>query len=370
MTTKATLKDIAAAMGVTSTTVHRALKGKSGVSEETRQAVRELAAKMGYRSNYLASALKRKSIRLAIALPEAVGDNKYYYGLMWRGVRDFLAEISEFPVMPIERTYSFVYGANGAALENLYQNHADELDGLLTMGVDQGQSLYFVEKFAERGVPVVYVGNDIPSGRRFCCIKSCDEMAGSLAAELLTTFHEDRAQKRVILLGHFGQLGMTDQIHNAAGFEAYIGEHSPYLTLVQLRGADHLEVCHELEQTLRSAESVCAVYSCSARYTVYMLQVIKKLGMAGRLKLIGNDSFEESLDALERGELTAIIDKKIARQSYLAAKILFDHVVKGEYPSSSQLQLRPEVILRSNLKKRFLSALVPSGSQPAYGEIL
>jgi ABC-type sugar transport system substrate-binding protein len=238
------------------------------------------------------------------------------------------------------------------------------------MGVEQGQSLYFVEKFTERGVPVVCVGNDIPGSSRFCCIKSCDEMAGSLAAELLTAFHEDKEQKKVILLGHFGQLGMTDQIHNAAGFEAYIKEYAPYLTLIQLRGADHREVCRELEQALRSAESVYAVYSCSARYTVYMLRVIESLGMTGRLKLVGNDSFEESLDALERGELTAVIDKKIARQSYLAAKILFDHVVKGEYPPGSQLQLRPEVILRSNLKKRFLSALAPSGSQPVYGEIL
>ncbi|MDR1377014.1 MAG: LacI family transcriptional regulator [Synergistaceae bacterium] len=356
MTTKATLKDIAAAMGVTSTTVHRALKGKNGVSEKTRRTVRDLAAQMGYRSNYLASALKRKSIRIAVALPEPVGDNKYYYGYMWRGVRDFFAEVPEFPIVPIERTYPFVDGANGSALENLYQNHNDELDGLITMGVDQGQSLYFAEKFIERGVPIVYVGSDIPGGGRFCCVKSCDEMAGSLAAELLTVFHENKTPKKAILLGHFGQLGMTDQIHNAAGFETYIRENVPYLTLIQLRGADHLEVCRELERTLRSEEGVCAIYSCSARYTVYMLRVIEDLGMKGKLKLIGNDSFEESLDALEKGELTAIIDKKITKQSYLAAKILFDHVVKGEYPPSGQLQLRPEVILRSNLEKRFSPA--------------
>ncbi|MDR1379820.1 MAG: LacI family transcriptional regulator [Synergistaceae bacterium] len=370
MTTKATLKDIAEAMGVTSTTVHRALKGKDGVSEKMRQTIRELAAKMGYRSNYLASALKRKSIRIAIVLPEPVDDNKYYYGRMWRGVRDFLAEVSEFPIAPIERTYSFVYGANGAALESLCQNHIGKLDGLITMGVDQGQSLYFVEKFIERGVPIVYVGSDISRGGRFCCVKSCDEMAGSLAAELLTAFHEDKTRRKVILLGHSGQLGMTDQIHNAAGFDAYIRENAPYLTLIQLRGAGHLEVCRELEQTLRSVEGVYAIYSCSARHTVYMLRVIEDLGMKGKLKLIGNDSFEESLNALERGELTAIIDKKIARQSYLAVKTLFDYIVKSEYPPSAQLQLKPEVILRSNLKKHFLSAVESPGNQLAHGEIL
>ncbi|MDR1978139.1 MAG: LacI family transcriptional regulator [Synergistaceae bacterium] len=370
MTTKATLKDIAAAMGVTSTTVHRALRGKDGVSKETRRTVQEMAAKMGYRSNYLASALKRKSIRIAVVLPDPVGDNRYYYGNMWLGVRNFLAEVSEFPIIPIERTYSLVYGANGAALENLYQNYMDEIDGLITMGVDQGQSLYFVEKFTEHGVPIVYIGNDVPGGSRFCCIQSRDEMAGSLAAELLTAFHEDKTRKKVIIIGHFGQLGMTDQIHNAKGFEAYARENAPYLTLIQLRGADRLDVCRELERTLQSASDIYAIYSCSARYTIYMLRVIKDLGMGGSLKLIGNDSFEESLDALRDGELTAIIDKKIARQSYLATKTLFDYTVKGEYPPSRQLQLRPEVILRSNLKKDFLPALTPSDNPSAYSEIL
>jgi LacI family transcriptional regulator len=92
--------------------------------------------------------------------------------------------------------------------------------------------------------------------------------------------------------------------------------------------------------------------------------------MKGKLKLIGNDSFEESLDALKRGDLTAIIDKKIARQSYLAVKTLFDYIVKGEYPASGQLQLRPEVILRSNLTEDFLASLTPYDNQLAYSEIL
>jgi LacI family transcriptional regulator len=194
-------------------------------------------------------------------------------------------------------------------------------------------------------------------------------MAGSLAAELLTAFHEDKTKKKVILIGHFGQLGMTDQLHNAMGFEAYVRENAPYLKPIQLRSADNLEVCSELARILRSVPDVYAIYSCSARCTMYMLRVVEDLGMADGLKLIGNDCFRESLDALEKGALTAIIDKKIARQSYLASKILFDHVVKGEYPPSGQLQLRPEVILRSNLKKDFLSALAPDNPS-AYSEIL
>ena len=59
---KATLKDIAHTLGVSTTTVHRALNGKQGVSDEVSLQIRQLAAQMGYKTNYMASALKRKDI--------------------------------------------------------------------------------------------------------------------------------------------------------------------------------------------------------------------------------------------------------------------------------------------------------------------
>lgn len=348
MTQKVTLKDIAQVMGVTVTTVHRALQGKDGVSDETRKEVQRTATRMGYRANYMAVALKRKQIRIAIALPEPVDDNRYYYGSMWSGVRRFLNEVLEFNIIPWEYTYSFTYGANGNALKSIYEEHIDALDGLFTMGVDQGQSSYYIEKIHEHNVPIVFVGNDMYKDTRLCCVKSCDEMAGSLAAELLTTFNTDQSPKKVIMLGHFGQLGMTDQLYNAMGFDAYLKENAPHITLLQIRHEDHRAACYELEQILKGGQDIYAIYSCSARYTMYMARVVQELGLTGKLKMIGNDCFEESMHLLRQGVLTAVIDKKIARQSYLAMKTLFDYIVKNEYPRGSLLQIRPEVVLHSS----------------------
>ena len=54
-----TISDIAAALGVTPSTVSRALSGSPRVKEETRLAVEKMAAEMGYERNVVASNLRK-----------------------------------------------------------------------------------------------------------------------------------------------------------------------------------------------------------------------------------------------------------------------------------------------------------------------
>lgn len=366
MTDRVTLKSIAAALGVTTTTVHRALQGKDGVSEETGRRIRQAAEDMGYRANYMAAALKRKEIRLAAALPEPSGDSRYYYGGMWQGLRRFLREVAEFHVTPLEYTYTFVHGAHGNALKAIYDRH-DRLDGLLTVGVDQGQSSYYIQKFKERGVPIVLLGSDMYRDARLCCVRAYDEMAGSLAAELLTAFDGERSPKEVVVVGHFGQLGTTDQLLNVKGFEEYLRQYAPHITPRYIRNEDHAVWSSNLEQALTRGALPCAAYSCSARYTVYLVEFLEKFGLAGKLKVIGSDLFDESAAFLQRGALNALIDKKIARQSYLAAKTLFDFAVKNEFPRSDCLHIRPEVMLRKSIS---IGKRIVPGEDSPFDDIL
>ena len=65
-----TISDIAAALGVTPSTVSRALSGSPRVKEETRLAVERMAARMGYERNVVASNLRKgKSDIVGIIVP-------------------------------------------------------------------------------------------------------------------------------------------------------------------------------------------------------------------------------------------------------------------------------------------------------------
>ena len=73
-----TLKDVAEKLGVTITTVHKALNGKEGVSEKRRAEIMKVAAQMGYKVNYMASSLSKKKFHIAVVLPNTDGDNRFF----------------------------------------------------------------------------------------------------------------------------------------------------------------------------------------------------------------------------------------------------------------------------------------------------
>lgn len=347
----ATLKDIARAMGVSATTVHRALQGKERVSEETRETAMRLAAEMGYRANYMAAALKRKSVHFAIALPEPTNENRFYYLNLWQGARRFLETVTEFHVEAHEIYYPLTPDSNGAVLRELYERQADEIDGLLTIAVNHPQSAFFLEKLSAKGVPIALIGSDLHREHRFCCVKSRDEVAGRLAAELLTAFHPPDAAHKIIVTGNMvGSLTMMDQYDNSRGFEQYIERYAPGTVLLRAYNSDTALAYEQMTNLLLQHPDTYAIYSCSARHTVQMCRVIAELGLQGRIRLVGNDCFAESDELLRQGLLTAIIDKKVERQGYLAMQTLFNYKVKGEYPAGSTLSVLPAVVLRSGLE--------------------
>jgi LacI family transcriptional regulator len=343
---KATLKDISKAMNVSMTTIHRALYNKEGVSEQMREEIKKVASEMGYRTNYVAASLKRKTVKFAIVIPEPTNENRYYYLCLWEGVRKFLEEVSEFNIEAMEFSYPLAQGSNGNKLKEVYEKHGEELDGILTVGVNNNQSKYFIEKFHDKDIPVVLIGADILKDKRLCCVKTYDHMAGSLAAELLTSFSDINEKKKIMLTG---DMEMLDQYYNAEGFEDYIKDNAAYIEIVRVNNLKDEEVYTTIKEVLIREKDIYAAYSCSARNTVQMCKVVTDLGLVQQLKLVGNDSFPESIELLKQNILNAIIHKRPNRQAYVAVKALFDHVVKGEYPPSSTILINSLITMKSNL---------------------
>lgn len=71
----ATLKDVAAALGLSPSTVSRALAGHSHVGDATRTSVLRTAREMGYQPNAIARALRRRSTHtIGLIVPSIVND--------------------------------------------------------------------------------------------------------------------------------------------------------------------------------------------------------------------------------------------------------------------------------------------------------
>ena len=290
-----TLKDVAEKLGVTITTVHKALNGKEGVSEKRRAEIMKVAAQMGYKVNYMASSLSKKKFHIAVVLPNTDGDNRFYYGALWDGIRNYLDTVSEFPITVSEYAYPLTRDGNGLVLEKIFNQDSDDLQGLITIAMDHDRSSYFLEKFAKKQIPVVLIGADLHTDFRLCCIKANDTAVGYLAAELLTAFLPSGYPAKILMAGDYGCLGMEDQRLNMQAFSAYLHTYAPSIETVPFQGSDPLAVSKEIRQYLTVHPDTYAIYTCSARFTYHISQCIRQLGIQDRIQVIGNDLFTESV---------------------------------------------------------------------------
>ena len=115
-----TLKDIAQAMGVSVTTVSKALKDYKDISTETKQRIRAYAEKVNFRPNAHASFLRTHKTRLiGLILP--------------RLKHDFFNEIAE---SIIRHAASYAYKVIVLCSEESYQKEANQIQELLQLNVD------------------------------------------------------------------------------------------------------------------------------------------------------------------------------------------------------------------------------------------
>ncbi|HWP50716.1 MAG TPA: LacI family DNA-binding transcriptional regulator [Clostridia bacterium] len=346
MSDRVTLKDIASDLGISRTTVHRALLGKEGISDELRTSICIRAEEMGYTANYVASSLKRKTIRLAVVLPHKEGKGQYYHKYFWDSVETFLPEASSLNAS-IE-FYSFEEDTDEQlALLGALIEEKVPVDGLLTMPAKCDSGMHqMIERFGYRNIPVVLIDNDLPGSRYLCCVAPHDHMTGRLGAEiLLATTH----RKGKVLVAN-GSLESASHMHNLQGFRDYLKENGdPFELLIIQEYGNYARCYDEALRLLKEHKDIVAFYSVTARSSLPLCHAVKEAGLNSVLRGIGSDLFPESAQLLKDDVVQAVIYKNAFDKGMLGFQILFDYVVKNIQPEKTQVTVPISVIMKNNL---------------------
>src|SRR5215470_20165139 len=93
---RATMRDVATALGVSTATVSRALKDDPAISLATRQAVLEMAQRVQYRPSAAARRLRTKSASLIGVVVQSVGDG--YIGDVVLGIQGRARDLGYQPL--------------------------------------------------------------------------------------------------------------------------------------------------------------------------------------------------------------------------------------------------------------------------------
>ena len=147
-TTPITIKGIAKMLGVSKSTVSRALTRQSDVNEETRRKVLELAQKLNYQPNSIALNLRQKRTKtLGVIIPETMNS---FFSRAVGGIQKVAAR-EGYNVIVCQSNESTFTEKN--SLDSLISNHADGL--LISISRETANDEHF-HTLIEKDIPVVF----------------------------------------------------------------------------------------------------------------------------------------------------------------------------------------------------------------------
>ncbi len=148
MKRQVTIKDIARKLGVSISTVSRALKDHPDISVKTREAVKELASILGYKPNMIALNLKHsRTNTIGVLVPEV---EHYFFSSVLNGVEE-VAYKNDFSVMVFQSNESYMREV--LITQNFLTNR---VDGVLASFSKNTHDFTHFKKIIENEIPMVF----------------------------------------------------------------------------------------------------------------------------------------------------------------------------------------------------------------------
>lgn len=323
-------------------TVDRALHGRNGIRESTRQRILQIVRQIGYTPNLAARALSSSKIgvRIGVCIPREI---RFFYDQLWSGVLDEARRLTQLGVQFEFRPVRSLGEDDTKALKELLKAGVNGI--IVAAGNPKGLSP-LIDEAEENGVRVVCVSTDAPESRRSTIVCVEPWLNGHLAGELMGKFVPANSKVAVVA----GMLTALDHRKKTDGFSASFPRHCPGGEIIGiLEGHEDEDVSFQ-----KTFDLVGRVPDLAGIYvnTVNCLPVCRALGargLAGKVKLIATDLFSEMAPYFEKGTISASIYQQPYRQGQTALRLIADHLSsKTALPPT--VHLSPGVVMSSNLK--------------------
>ena len=322
-------------------TVDRALHGRPGINESTRQRILRIAEQIAYKPNLAARALSasKAGARIGVCIPREI---RFFYDQLWSGVLDEAQRVAALGIEFINRPVHALGENDTAAFKELAANGVDGI--ILTAGNPHGLQPH-IDEAEKKGIRVVCVSTDAPESRRSSIVCVEPWLNGHLAGELMGKFVPPGSKVAVVA----GMLSAEDHRRKTAGFSDSFPKHCPGGTITSvIEGHED-----EDESFQKTFDLLGRVPTLAGLYvnTVNCLPVCRALGargLAGKTIRITTDLCAEMSPYFEKGTITASIYQQPHRQGQLAVRLMADHLTrKMSLPAT--MHLSPGVVMSSNL---------------------
>jgi DNA-binding LacI/PurR family transcriptional regulator len=265
----ATIKDIANALGLSTSTVSRALRDSHEISIATKQLVLEYATRINYHPNPIALSLKEKRSR-SIAVIVAEIANSF-----------FSQAINGIESVAMDKGYNVIISQTHESFEKevmaLQYLASRSIDGLLISVSSGTQNQEHLKALHERGFPIVFFDRIIED------IQTHKVMADNFRGAYDATLHlVNKGYKQIAVIA--GPENLSISRERVAGYMEAMAQsrRKPGKGLIkytQYAGLDQQEVELAVTQLLKLRPRPDAIFTASDKLTTSCLRVLKNKGI-------------------------------------------------------------------------------------------
>ncbi len=327
-----TIDDIAEALGVSKTTVSRAISGKGRISKETTERVRAYIEEHNYKPNVYAQGLAKQCTRnIGVIWPEDTeAETLPFFQKCLLGIN----RVTTTEGYDLLLTITNGNENETDAIRRIVENH--KVDGIiLTRTLVEDAA---AEYLTETGIPFVSIGS-CEDPQRICVDNENEEACIALTRRLL-----DMGIQRLALIGgSFGHVISRTRLRGfQKGFEAMGKSPDPNLIYMGVRNAEEVE-----QAVLQLMESGAeGIIGMDDRITGEILSVCHRKGIAvpGQLRLASfydSTLLEHAVPAVTSVQFDDAALGAEAAQTLLA--LLRGEVVTSRYLNHYRIELRETV---------------------------
>ena len=342
------VKDIAEALHISLSTVHKALTGKPGISEARRQQVLQAAAGMGYRVNTVAQTLSRKQLTVGVILPNGWQE---FFSPMKQGIAAQLEELEGQKVAGIYFEISPIpHRQEAARLQSWIET--EKPDAILYCASHYAINALALPVLQGSGCPFFWVGGSAdPQKGSISSITVDGERTGKLAADFLSCV-KGSALQAAVFTG-----SVKTPVHKAKtdAFRQRIEENGGKLLAICQTEDDPEKTRRDFEALLDAHSTLNGVYVSTAT-SEPVCRLIQERGLQDRITLVGTDLFAVLIDYMKQGIVKATVNQNQQDVGRLAVRTAYEYLHKTSSYSTTdwrpegQLLVKPELLLKANVE--------------------
>ena len=327
-----TIKDIARELGISPSTVSRALKDHPDISKATRDAVNELAERWNYRPNPIALSLKSGSSKtIGVIIPEVI---HYFFSTVISGIEDVV----------YQRDYNMILCQSNEMWEHEVKNIktllASRVDGILASVAKTTSSFEHYRSIIEKDIPLVFFDRAIDELDTDRVVIDDEEGAYKAVNHLLRT-----GKKRIVHLAGPPQLAIARNRMN--GYLRAMKEYRLTPSESDIVRCDDIlsaeKIIPELLKRKPRPDAFLAVNDLTAAQT---LMIVKRHGLRLPEDIAVVGFTNSQIATLTDPGLTSV-DQKGYDMGQIAAKLLLDRIENLKSPRQIKV-IKSDLVVRGS----------------------